>query len=374
MFVLPLAALALAAGFPASGQSVVSTHSGVIYFFVGSAFLGDERLEQKFGRFPDMGEGRELHTTLGRAEVLLTPGVFLRIDENSSIRMLSSRFSDTRVELLGGSAILEVTETVPDTAVKLIYKNWQMRVPQKGAYRIDTEPPQVRSYQGEVEVAADGRTETVTVREGEVLPLAAVLVAEPPTTFGNDDFKHWGISRSQAISADNTIAAGIVDDPSQTDNSGLASGGFSYFPFNGIPSPDIGTPYGLSFWSPYQSTWSSIYFSSYLYGPLYLGWPNGRWLYTGRTLFTSPVGTHVPRTAPPRIPVPSPRPATPLSPHPAVHAVSPLKSTSSLPNRWLLGRGVVAEPPVHFEIWYARWLVHFHFDSAVLPISCPVLW
>jgi len=63
----------------------------VVYFFVGSAFLGDEPLEQKFGRFPDIGEGRVLRTALGRAEVLLTPGVFLRLDESSSIRLLSSR-------------------------------------------------------------------------------------------------------------------------------------------------------------------------------------------------------------------------------------------------------------------------------------------
>ena len=91
MAALPLVALALAAGFPASGQSVVSTRSGVVYFFVGSAFLGDEPLEQKFGRFPDIGEGRVLRTALGRAEVLLTPGVFLRLDESSSIRLLSSR-------------------------------------------------------------------------------------------------------------------------------------------------------------------------------------------------------------------------------------------------------------------------------------------
>jgi len=80
MVALPLVALSLAAGFPASGQSVVSTRSGVVYFFVGSTFLGDEPLEQKFGRFPDIGEGRVLRTALGRAEVLLTPGVFLRLD------------------------------------------------------------------------------------------------------------------------------------------------------------------------------------------------------------------------------------------------------------------------------------------------------
>jgi hypothetical protein len=329
MVALPFVALAFAVGFPASGQSVVSTHSGVIYFFVGSVFLGDQRLEQKFGRFPDIGEGRELRTTLGRAEILLTPGVLLRLDENSSIRMLSSRFSDTQVELLGGSAILEVTETVPDTAVKLIYQNWQMRVPQKGVCRIDTEPPQIHAYKGEVEVevATDDKTETVAVREGEVLPLAAVLVAEPSTNIGNDDFKYWAMSRSQAISADNTIAAGIVDDPSQIDSSGLASGGYSYFPLTGIPSLDIGNPYGLSFWSPFQSTLSSMYFPSYLYRPLYLGWPSVRRPYPGRTFIPSPVGTYPPlRTAPVRIPVPSPHPVTPHPvtppppPHMPVHA------------------------------------------------------
>jgi hypothetical protein len=318
MVALPLVALALAAGFPASGQSVVSTHSGVIYFFVGSAFLGDERLEEKFGRFPDIGEGRELRTTLGRAEVLLTPGVFLRLDENSSIRLLSSRFSDTQVELLGGSAILEVTETAPDTMVTLIYKNWHMRVPEKGVCRIDAGPPRIRAYQGEVEVATDGKTETVTVRDGEVLPLAAVLVTEPSMAFGNDDFKGWAMSRSQAISADNTIAAGIVDDPSQTDGSGLALGGYSYFPLTGIPSLDIGNPYGLSFWSPFQSTLISMYFPSYPYGLLYVGWPTGRWPYPRRPFSPLPIGTRPPRTAPPRISVPSPHPAAP--PYTAVHA------------------------------------------------------
>src|SRR5215467_9360195 len=92
---------------PAWGQSIISTHSGVVYFFDGSVFVGYQRLEQKFGRFPEIGEGRELRTEHGRAEVLFTPGVFLRIGEGSAIRMLSSKFSDTRLELLDGSVILE---------------------------------------------------------------------------------------------------------------------------------------------------------------------------------------------------------------------------------------------------------------------------
>src|SRR5215471_15789467 len=96
---LPVFVLASLASIPALAQSVISTHSGVVYFFEGSVYIGDQRLEQKFGRFPDIGEGRELRTEHGRAEVLLTPGVFLRIGEGSAIRMLSSKFSDTRLEL-----------------------------------------------------------------------------------------------------------------------------------------------------------------------------------------------------------------------------------------------------------------------------------
>ena len=320
MVALSTLALASAAGIPVLAQSVVSTHSGLVYFFVGSVYLGDEHLEQKFGRFPDIGEGRELRTALGRAEVLLTPGVFLRLDENSSVRMLATAFPDTRVELLTGSAILEVTEISPGTSVKLIYKNWQMHVPQEGTYRIDSAPPRIRPYKGEVKVAIDAKTDVVAVREGEVLPLAEVLVPEASAGFGNDDFKFWAMSRSQAISADNTVAAGIVDDPNQMDSAGLASGGYTYFPPTGIPSLDIGSPYGLSFWSPFQSTLSSLYFPPYLlYGPLYSGWPRGGWLggthtYPGPSVLPRPITVRPPRIGTPRIPLPG-QPA----PHTGVH-------------------------------------------------------
>jgi hypothetical protein len=280
--VLPLFALALAACLPASAQSVISTHSGVLYFFEGSVFIGDEQVQQKFGKFPAIGEGGELRTERGRAEVLLTPGVFLRIGESSSIRMISNQLANTRVELLSGSAILESNEAEapsgPDTSVELIHKNWHVWVPRHGVYRIDSEPPQVQVFKGEAEVSngPGGRPEltTVAVKEGEILPLAEVLVAEKPASAPADGFKTWAMSRSQAVSADNAVAAGILDDPSQIDSSGLTVGGFSYFPFGGIAPLGIPKPYGLSFWSPYQSTMNSLYFPPYLYR-FYPGWPSG---------------------------------------------------------------------------------------------------
>ena len=277
LLALPL--LACFAWLPAVGQSIVSTHSGVVYFFEGSVSVDDQQLEQKFGKFPDIGDGHQLRTAHGRAEVLLTPGVMLRADENTTIRMLSTALSDTRVELIAGSAIVESSGQTDGTAVTLLYKSWKVKVPQTGVYRIDSEPAQVRVYKGNAEVSADGRTDSVTVSEGQNLALAAVLVPEATTLSGSDAFRNWAMGRSQMIASDNATAAGIVDDPSLIDNPDAGLSGLSYFPITGIPSLGLTTPYGVSFWSPFQPGLSAGYYPSvmiYPYVPIYgSGWPTG---------------------------------------------------------------------------------------------------
>src|SRR6476620_10710441 len=100
----------------------------------------------------------------------------------------------------------------------------------------------------------------VRVKEGECVPLGAVLLTERATTPESDSFKSWAMNRSQAITADNTTAAGIIDDPSQFDTGGtLAVGGYTYFPSTGSSSYGVTNPYGLSFWSSYQSVLNSLY-------------------------------------------------------------------------------------------------------------------
>jgi len=320
-FALPLFALVLSL----SGQTVRSTRSGLLYFFDGYVFIGDEQVQQRFGRFQEIGEGRVLRTELGRAEVLLTPGVVLRVDENSAIRMVSDSLSDTRIELLRGSAIVEVSHEATDPADTLIYKNWQVRVPKDSIARVDSDPAQIRIYSGTADVSTGASTEgssaAVTVRRGEVLPLASVLVADQAATPAADDFNIWAMNRSSVVSEDNTIGAGITDDPDQIDASGAALGNFSYFPATGIPSLGITYPYGLSFWGPYNSGWANPYLSLYPYGLLYQRLPVGTSLYprpirpfTGTGVLGRPIGPLLPRPSylpPPRPSIVVPRGAPP---------------------------------------------------------------
>jgi hypothetical protein len=316
---LRVVTLALFAILLASGQSVRSTHSGLLYFFEGNVSIGEERVEQRFGRFPEIGEGRVLRTELGRAEVLLTPGVFLRVDENSAIRMLSNSLTDTRVELLSGTAILEVSHEAVNPPDTLIYKNWQVHVQDNSIARIGSEPAQLRVLSGAAAVSAEDGSDPVTVHRGEVLRFASVLIADPATTPAADAFNVWAMNRSSVVSEDNAIGAGITDDPDQIDSSGVAAGSFSYFPPTGIPSLGIDYPYGLSFWSPYSS-WANPYLSVYPFAPLgfyYPRLPVRTFLYPRPTTFSPvtgvggrPLGPLLPRPSY----LPSPRPAV-AAPH-----------------------------------------------------------
>src|ERR1035438_9316723 len=88
---------------------------------------------------PSIKENQVFRPTEGMAEVLLTPGVFLRLGENSSIRMVSTKLDDTRVEVLKGSAMVECEDLAKDNAVMLLYKGNEMLLVKHGLFRVDAD-------------------------------------------------------------------------------------------------------------------------------------------------------------------------------------------------------------------------------------------
>src|SRR5262249_8521231 len=128
---LPLVLAVLGAG-SAWSQSVISAHSGVIHYVEGRVTADGSAVEPKVAEFPDVKPGQSLAAEDGRAEVLLTPGVFLRLAENSSFRMVANQLSDTRVEILTGSALVEVAELLAHNAITLEFRGNQIALLKKG--------------------------------------------------------------------------------------------------------------------------------------------------------------------------------------------------------------------------------------------------
>src|SRR5579862_9719073 len=144
---LALAALAVAPGF---AQSVISAHSGVIHYTEGKILVDDKDLSTKASEFADLKENSVLKTEEGRAEILLTPGVFLRVGEQSAVKMLSNHLSDTRVELLSGEGLVEADEILKDNQVTMVYKNATVAITKRGLFDFDTSLNRLRVYDGEV--------------------------------------------------------------------------------------------------------------------------------------------------------------------------------------------------------------------------------
>jgi hypothetical protein len=261
-------------GLPAFAQSVISAHSGLIHYSDGSVFLDDQRVEQKTGKFDQINNGSELRTQDGRAEVLLTPGTFLRVGANSAIRMLSNKLEDTRVELLSGSAVVDQgPDTLADTSVTVLYNLDQVHIKKPGRYRFDSDPPQLKVESGDAEVTGEGKTVEaaagyVVAFDGKLTARKLLNDASQGAARSGDDLETWSEARNNSVDQSNQQAAatsdlsGVIDGWNNNPDTVLQSLGIPpYIPgmSSMVPPPGYGS-YG-------SGLYGSGLYGSGLYGP-----------------------------------------------------------------------------------------------------------
>jgi hypothetical protein len=245
-----VAALSLA-GVPLRAQSVISAKSGLVHYAEGAVFLGDQKVDPKFGQFPEVKEKAVLRTEEGRAEVLLNPGVFLRLGENSSFRMITNRLIDTRVDLLTGAAVVEADEIGKDTGVTIVCKEAGVTLRKTGVYRFDQDPARLRVYSGDALVQLNGQN--IEVVGGKMLAFEgddAALVSKFDKE-DTDSLTRWSRRRGEYMAMANVSAAKSLRDS----GSSLYSSVWQWNPYFGMMTfiPARGTlysPYGFQFWSP----------------------------------------------------------------------------------------------------------------------------
>jgi len=282
---LPLV-LALAGSACAWGQAALSAHSGMIHYVEGKVLLDGQPVDPKFGEFPEVKNDQVLQTEEGRAEVLLTPGVFLRVAENSSFRMLSNRLSDTALEVLSGSTLFEVDELLKDNAITVRYKDSTVSLSKRGLYRFDAEATRLRVYDGDAQAIYG--VKTAEVHKGRQIQLDETLLATSFDVKDTDSFYNWASRRSEYVAAANISSARAAGNSGVGLNQGCGgypsttNGGFASTT-NGTPNATpcnsgygnygnygYGSPYGMWAWNPYYGMFTYVPGMGYGYSPF--GW------------------------------------------------------------------------------------------------------
>jgi hypothetical protein len=130
---------------------------GAINYIEGQVSLSGQELTPQSAGVAALNPGQTLDTREGYAEILLTPGAFLRVGYNGAIRLPAAGLADTRVELVHGSSILEVEQMIKGTTLSVLMNGATTRIEKSGLYYFDVAQQAVMVLDGKAAIqTADG--------------------------------------------------------------------------------------------------------------------------------------------------------------------------------------------------------------------------
>ncbi len=254
--------LMLAAAGTASAQHLISSKAGFVNRADGIVYvLRHDSEDGKAGRASlgtQLRDGDQLRTDANsRAEILLNPGSYLRLDENTEVRAINTSFSETRFELLKGSAIVEIGQIDKKEPIELLTPNGPLSFGKETTLiRVDakTAATWVAVRQGEIylgpRMTALADQGSAKIKRGKLVRLTSST--EKPEVAkvdkdAMDSFDAWSFGRAQTL-----VAANLS---SLRQNSLLAGGWFynsfygcyTFVPYRGF----LTSPYGFGFYRNY---------------------------------------------------------------------------------------------------------------------------
>ena len=279
---------------------------GTLNYVEGQAQIGTEDLTAKSVGSADLKAGEKIATEKGRAEILLTPGVFLRLDNNSVAEMISPSLTDTEVELSKGRAMLEVAEVHKQNDIKIDQNGAATQILKDGLYAFDANQGEIQVFDGKARVEANQKTDkTVELKGGREVNVssdAPFKAQKFDKKKDVDDFYNWSALRSQYESEANVEVARFAP-------GGLAGPNWYWDPwfsaYTFVPGEGVFySPFGWGFYSP---AWIG-YAPYYSYGAPYR--------YYGRGFYDHDHG----HSARPQFIAPRSGVAAPMRSTPAMHA------------------------------------------------------
>ena len=265
-----LAALLSVPAWSADTDSQHTASPGTLNYVEGQATIGGQTLDSKSVGSANLENGDVLETGNGKAELLLTPGVYLRLGDNSSVKMISKGLADTQLSLDRGQAMLEVDEIYPQNNIQISQPGADTRIEKTGLYDFDANAQLVRVFDGKAVVTADDKA--TTVKKGHELALNNENLKsrdfdKKAVTQANDLYR-WSSLRSEYLADANVDAARTYYVNGWYGPGWWGAGwywnpwfaGYTFIPGNGF----FYNPFGWGFYSPLVA-WRTPYEFSHGY-------------------------------------------------------------------------------------------------------------
>jgi len=186
---------------------------GTVNYVEGQVAIGTEALNAKSVGSTNLEAGQTITTDNGKAEVLLTPGVFFRLGDNSAATLVSPNLTNTEMALNSGQAMVEVDDIHKDNLIRVQENGSATELLKTGIYGFDANSGAVRVFKGEA-LVQDGDRDT-EVKGGHQL----IVESQSPTgklktmkfdkkAYEQSDLYRFSDLRSQYLAEANVNAAG----------------------------------------------------------------------------------------------------------------------------------------------------------------------
>jgi hypothetical protein len=251
----------------------ISAKPGVINYIEGNVFLNGKPVSAGSVKTAFVNASDIISTDIGKAEVLLTPGVFLRLGNNTQVRMVAPSLTDTQLEIKAGEAMVEADDIVKDSRITVLSGVGSLQVDRNGLYRISAGPD------ASVAVLEGKATFYNGDRKTDIGKGHELFIAEGKNkkfdTKRDDDLYAWSNVRSEYNAASSYQAAKDINTSSYGGVwGGYGFGGFtnrgwlwnsafnswSWLPGDGA----FYSPFGYGFYSP-----GYIGYAPLIYAPIY---------------------------------------------------------------------------------------------------------
>jgi len=125
---------------------------GTVNYVEGKAYVADQLIDKDSVGKVTLEPGQTLNTDTGKVELLLTPGVFLRVGDNSSVSLIAGGLENTEISVLKGHAMIEVDQIYPQNNLRVDEGDASARILKPGLYDFDLAQNQMRVFDGEAMV------------------------------------------------------------------------------------------------------------------------------------------------------------------------------------------------------------------------------
>jgi hypothetical protein len=234
---------------------------GTLNYVEGKVWAEGEEQSPKSVGTTYLQPNQVLDTRSGYAEMLLTPGIFMRIGHNSKVKMISPDLADTQVQLVHGSAIVEVDELFKENNVSVAMDGATTRIEKQGLYDFTVNPAAIKVLDGKAAVFEGDQRVKLTKGREALLAEAQPIVRRK---YNKDQVEEDPLYRWSKLRSDYATEANVNEGYALMAEGGWWGPGWYWDPFfwNFAFMPGFGLgwgPFGFPLFSPWTVGFAPYY-------------------------------------------------------------------------------------------------------------------